>query len=460
MPISPQTRTDFLPLDQRQRLLLRLLRSTPDRRLQRILSRLHPADIAPLFPLLKPEEKLNLIEVLFEMGLAGQTLGELDDATLRQVLDDFPDSRLAVVLGRVPADDAVDLLDHLDADRRRAVLSSLQPALASRLNNLMVFGESTAGGIMDPEVIAFLADRTVEETLEVIRGFAQGRRLFYLYVTDERGHLVGLIRLWQLLTAHGNQNLREIMDRGLVSVQVDTPQEDVARLFARYDLPIMPVLDGDGLLVGIITVDDVIDVIEEELSEDLYRLGGLSRPETLGTPLDRSLRLRLPWIGLGLLGACLAAWVIGAYQDVIAKYAVIVAFMHVIGASGGDAGRQTLTVVTASMATGEIALWRPWKVIKRQVLLGLVQGSATGLALMILALIIEQNVMFAAVVLVAQVANQTVAALLASTIPLVLRHLDLDPTLGTSTLITAASDITGFATFLGLASLLLQSGVG
>lgn len=202
MQTSSPTRADFLPLDQRQRLLLRLLRSTPDRRLQRILSRLHPADIAPLFPLLKPEEKLNLIEVLFEMGLAGQTLGELDDATLHQVLDDFPDSRLAVVLGRVPADDAVDLLDHIDADRRQAVLSSLEPALAARLNYLMVFGESTAGGIMDPDVIAFLADRTVEETLEVIRGLAQGRRLFYLYVTDERGHAALLASTIPLVLRH------------------------------------------------------------------------------------------------------------------------------------------------------------------------------------------------------------------------------------------------------------------
>lgn len=452
--LSP-THADSLPLDQKQRLLLRLLRSSPDRRLHRILLRLHPADIAPLFPLLRPEEELNLLEVLFGMGLAGQTLSELDDETLRQVLDDFPDTRLAVILGRVPADDAVDLLDQLDAERRSALLKSLEPALASRLNNLMVFGEATAGGIMDPDVVAFLADRTVEETVAVIRGIARNRRLFYLYVTDERGHLVGLVRLWQLLTARGDQNLREIMDRGLISVQVDTPQEDVARLFARYDLPIMPVLDNDGILVGIITVDDVIDVIEEELSEDLYRLGGLSQPETLGTPLERSLRLRLPWIALGLLGACLAAWVIGAFQDEIARYAVIVAFMHVIGATGGDAGRQTLTVVTASMATGEMDLWRPWKVITKQAILGLVHGLATGLVLMVLAMIFERNMVLAGVVLLAQVANQTVAAVLASTLPMVLRRLDLDPTLGTSTMVTAASDIAGFATFLALASLLL-----
>lgn len=454
MQTSPPARTESLPLDQRQRLLLRLLRATPDRRLTRTVSRLHPADVAPLFPLLKPEEKLNLLEVLFEMGRAGQTLSELDDETLRRVLDDFPDNRLAVVLGRIPADDAVDILDQLDDERRQTLMGSLDPTLASHLNNLMLFGESTAGGIMDPDVVAFLADRTVEDTVQTIRGLAKDRRLFYLYVTDERGHLLGLVRLWQLLTARGDQNLREIMDRGLISVRVDTPQEEVARVFARYDLPIMPVLDEDGILVGIITVDDVIDVIEEELSEDLYRLSGLSQPESLSTPLHRSLRLRLPWLGLGLLGACLAALVIAGFQDVIARYAVIVAFMHVIGAAGGDTGRQILTVITASLATGEIDLWRPWKVVGRQCLLGLLCGLATGSVLMIIALVLEKDPLLAMAVLIAQTANQTMVALVATITPLVLQRLDRDPTLGTSTLIVATADIVGFATFLGLMTIL------
>ncbi len=455
MQSPPSTRSDPLPLDQRQRLLLRLLRATHDRRLHRILSRLHPADIAPLFPLLKPEEKLNLLEVLFEMRRAGQTLSELDDQTLREVLDDFPDSRLTVVLGRIPADDAVDILDQVDETRRQALLASLDSALASHLNNLMLYGESTAGGMMDPDVISFRADLTVEEAVAVIRGLARTRRLFYLYVIDERGHLIGLVRLWQLLTARSDQNLREIMDRGLVSVQVDTPQEDVARLFARYDLPIMPVLDDSGILVGIITVDDVIDVIEEELSEDLYRLGGLSQPETLGTPLARALRVRLPWLGLGMLGALLAAWVIGSFQDVIAKYALLVAFMHIVGATGGDLARQTLTVVTASMATGEMDLWRPWRVVGRQCLRGLLIGSISGLVLMTLAFFLERDARLAGAVWVAQVANQVVASFLACLVPLLLKRLGQDPTLGSSTLVVALADIAGFATFLGLASRLL-----
>ena len=172
------------------------------------------------------------------------------------------------------------------------------------------------------------------------------------------------------------------------------------------------------------------------------------------------MRLRLPWIGLGLLGACLAAWVIGSYQGLIARYAVIVAFMHIVGATGGDAGRQTLTVVTASMATGELDLWRPWKVVGRQSLLGLLHGVASGLVLLVIALVVEQDVRLAATVCLAQIANQTVASLVASSLPLLLRRLGQDPTLGTPTVVIALADIVGFATFLGLASLLLPSAVG
>lgn len=455
MPIAAPI-ADSLPLGQRQRLLLRLLRLRSGKQLRRILGRLHPADVAPLFPLLKPDEQSRLLDVLFEMRLAGSTLRELDPTILRTVVSDLPDTRLAVILGRLPADDAVDLLDELDPERRQALLDSLDSALAARLNNLMVYGSSTAGGMMDPDVIFFRADQTVSHTLEVLRELAQNRRLFYLYVTDDRGHLVGLVKLWQLLTARQDQQLRDVMSREAISVQADTPQEEVARFFARYDLPIVPVLNDDGRLVGIITVDDVIDVIEEEASEDLYRLGGLPRPESLGTPLGRSLRLRLPTLGLSLLGACLAAWIIGAYQELLAKYAILVAFMHIIGATGGHTARQSLTVLVASLTTGEMNLHRTWRVVFGQSLVGLSSGLLTGLLLAAVAFSVDRNGWLAGIVLVAQTSNQLVVALVATITPLLLRRLGLDPTLGSSALVVTVADVFGFATFLALATSLAQ----
>lgn len=454
MANPPVPTADSLPLGQRQRLLLRLLRLRSGKQLRRILGRLHPADVAPLFPLLKPDEQTRLLEVLFEMRLAARTLRELDPTTLRTVLDDLADSRLAVILGRLPADDAVDLLEELDPERRQSLLEMIDTAQAARLNNLMVYGNSTAGGMMDPDVIFFRADQTVSHTLEVIRKLAANRRLFYLYVTDDRGHLIGLVKLWQLLTAGQDQLLREVMSHDVISVPADTRQEEVAKLFARYDLPIVPVVNEDSRLVGIITVDDVIDVIEEEASEDLYRLGGLLEPEGLGTPIGRSLHLRVPVLGLSLLGALLAAWVIGAYQEVIAKYAILVAFMHMIGATGGQAAQQTLTVFVAGLTTGEMDLRRTWQVVGRQGILGLANGVWTGLILAAVAFVLERNTWLAGTVMVAQVFNQLVAALVASAAPLLLRRFGLDPTLGTSALALTVADVGGFATFLTLATML------
>lgn len=451
-----QPGAEALPRGQRQRLILRLLRLRSGRQLRRMLARVHPADIAPLFPLLKPDEQLELFEVLFELRLAAPTLRELDAENLRQVVEALPNSRLALIVGRLPADDAVDLLSELDSPRRDSLLESIDTALAARLNNLLLYGDTTAGGLMDPDVIFLRGEQTVAETLEVVRKLAESRRLFYLYVTDDRGHLIGLLKLWQLLTGRAEQPIREVMTREVISVRVDTPQQEVAQVFSRYDLPIMPVLDENGRLVGVITVDDVIDVIEEEASEDLYRLGGLSQPETLGSSIATSLRSRLPWLGVSLLGAGLAAWVILVFQGLIARYAVLVAFLHLVGATAGQTSRQTLTVMAAGLSTGEMELADAGRAVGKQAVVGLLNGLVTGALLAVAALVLERNALLAGIVFVAQLASQLLAATLASVAPLLLSRLGQDPTLGTSTALVATSDILGFLCFLGLASALAE----
>ena len=454
MPPKQRSYLDHLAHGQRQKLILRLIRSPSKRQLTRALTRVHPADIAPLFPLLKPDEQDSLMEVLFDLRLAAPTLSEMDPETLLPVLDSFPNDRLAVIVRRLPADDAVDLLDHLEDDRKTALLDSLDPALAARLNNLMLYGPTTAGGMMDPDVVFFRGDQTLAETLDVIRGLAQSRRLFYLYVTDDRNHLVGLVKLWQLLAARTDSRLSDIMSRDLISVQVDAPQEDVARTFVRYDLPMMPVLDLDGRLVGVITVDDVIDVLEEEASADLYRLGGLSIQETLAMPLPRVLRFRLPWLLFGLVAALVAAAAIGQFQEVLVGYVILAAFMHPVAAAGALAGQQTLTVLLGSLATGEMDLRRTWRVIGRQAAVGLINGVVVGVVLAAVALAVERNPALAGVLFVAGTVSLLISSTFGAALPLLLRRLGLDPALGSSVLVVAVADISGFLCFLGLASAL------
>jgi magnesium transporter len=456
MPTRQRSYLDHLAHGQRQKLLLRLIRSPSSRQLARTLARVHPADIAPLFPLLKPGEQDSLLEALFELRMAAPTISEMDPQTLRQVLEELANDRLSAILGRLPADDAVDLLDQLDPERAESLLGSLEPALAARLNNLMLYGATTAGGKMDPAVVSFRGDLSLAQAVEEIRRLAQSRRLFYLYVTDDRGHLIGLVKLWQLLSATAETRLDEIMSRDLVSVQVDAPQEDVARIFVRYDLPMMPVLDLDGRLAGVITADDVFDVLEEEASTDLYRLGGLSVPETLGTPLKRVLRFRVPWLLSGLAAALVAAILISQFQETLAKYVILAAFMHPVAAASALAGQQTLTVLLGSLATREMDLRRTWSVIGRQAAVGLVNGIIVGSILAVAALIWERNLVLGGILFVASTLSLVISSAAGAVLPLLLRRFDLDPALGSSVLVVGIADITGFLCFLGLASTLVE----
>jgi magnesium transporter len=246
----------------------------------------------------------------------------------------------------------------------------------------------------------------------------------------------------------------DILSREVISVQVDAPQDDVARLFTRYDLPLMPVLNHDGRLVGVITIDDVIDVIEEEATTDFYRLGGLSAQEGLGTPFDRALRLRLPWLLLGLTAACVAAWVISLFQDILLKYVLLAAFMHPIAASSAWAGQQTLTVLLGGLATGDLDLRRTWRVVARQIGLGLLNGLATGALLAFIALLWERNVLLSLILLVAQIVSLSAASAVGASLPLMLRRFGADPALASSVLVVAVSDLIGLTVFLGLAALL------
>ncbi len=457
MPPLPVARRPDLSLrGPRQRMILRLLRHPAERPARKLLARLHPADIARMVPLLTPDEQSELWETLLELRLAARTLRELDGETRERILERLSEEQLAVIVRRLSAHDAVDLLEAVDPDRRTTVLAGLEPAHASQLSNLLRYGAATAGGLMDPDVPRFPGDDSVAQTLERVRALAEGRRLFYLYVVDDRGHLLGIASLWQLVSAAPERKLRELVSRDVVTVRADLPEEEVARVFARYDLLMMPVVDEDGHLAGGIHVDDVLDVVQEQATEDLYRLANLDVHEDLATQPTRSVRLRLPWLLINLATAFLAAGVVSMFQATIAKYVVLAVFMPIVAGMGGNAGTQTLTVIVRGIALGEMELRRSGTVLLRQTLVGLMNGLATGAVLGVCALVWERNAVLAAVLVFAETLNLTVAGLFGAAVPLMLKRLRLDPALGSSIFVTTATDVCGFLSFLGTATLLLS----
>jgi len=444
------------PQGQRQRMILRLLRRPGDKPARRLIARLHPADLAQYVPLLTPDEQRELWRTLIELRLGARTLRELDGETRERLIELLTDEQLALVVRRMSSADGADLLEAIEPDRRDRTLEALDPAHATRLRNLMRFGPNTAGGLMDPDVPRFFADETVGQTLERVRALAEGKRLFYLYVVDERDHLLGLVSLWQLVSAGPERKLRDLVSGDVRTIRADTPEEEVARAFSRYDLLMMPVVDEDGRLAGAIHVDDVLDVVEEQATEDLYRLANLDVHEDLSTPPVRSVRLRLPWLLVNLCTAFLAAWVVSNFQETIAKYVVLAVFMPIVAGMGGNAGTQTLTVMVRGIALGEMNLRRSGPMLGRQTLVGLMNGLATGIILGLCALAWERNPVLAGVLAFAETVNLTVAGFFGAAVPLVLKRLKLDPALGSSIFVTTATDVGGFLSFLGTATLLLS----
>jgi magnesium transporter len=310
---------------------------------------------------------------------------------------------------------------------------------------------------MTPEFISVRASMTAEQVLDFLReATPDAETIYYLYVVDRANRLKGVISLRDLIVCPPKVKVEEIMHPDVVSVRTDTDQEEVARTMADYDFSVLPVVDGAGTLVGIVTVDDVLDVVEEEATEDLYRLANLDTQESLATAAPRSVRLRLPWLLVNLATAFLAAWVESLFQETIARYVMLAVFMPIVAGMGGNAGTQSLTVMVRGLALGEMDLRQASTVIGRQALVGLLTGLATGALLALVAWVWERNLVLAGILLFAQTVNLFVAGLFGSAVPLVLRRLDLDPALGSSIFVTTATDCCGFFAFLGTATLLVE----
>jgi magnesium transporter len=294
---------------------------------------------------------------------------------------------------------------------------------------------------------------TVAEAFRFIReNYHDANELFYLYVLDRHGVLIGVINLRALILAEPEQTIEEIMNRDVISVRVDTDQEEVAQILSRYDLLAVPVVDEQHRLVGIITIDDVVDVIEEEATEDIYRLAQISEEAELFSPIPRAIRNRLPWLFINLGTALLSASVVTRFQGTISLVPILAAFMPVIAAQGGNAGNQTMTIVVRSLGLGEIDLSDAWPALRHEFMIGIINGLSLGLSLGLIAYLWDGSAILGVIVFCAMLLNLVIAALAGVVVPMTLKRLGVDPALGSSMFVTATTDIMGFAIFLGLAT--------
>jgi magnesium transporter len=360
------------------------------------------------------------------------------------------------ILDRMPSDHVVEVVEELPKEQADKILDLMEEEKSEEVQELLEYGERTAGRLMSPQFMAVSEQATVAQAIEHLRKSASGDDAFYLFVVDDHEHLVGLVPLHRLLTADPATPIRAIRSEEVQSATVDTDQEEVARLVERYDLLEVPVVDANRRLLGTIRVEDVIDVIREEATEDIQRLAGVAGDETVLDPPETVFPKRLVWRLINLGTAVLAASVIGLFETSIQALATLAVFMPIVASMGGIGTTQTATVVVRGIALGDMTRSVLVRVLWKEVWLGVTTGAANGLVIALIAYVWKGQALLSVILGVALLFNMIVAAVVGTLVPVVLGLFRIDPAIASSVIITTFTDVFGFFSFLGLATLLMK----
>ncbi len=419
-------------------------------------------DGADVLENLPTEEAAEVVEHL-DPTTAAQILTEMDTALAATVVADMEEIEAAMVLGEMDPDDRVDILGLLPKPLRDRLVAEMEPAHAAEVRQLEQYPPDSAGGIMTTEVTALGEDLTVQQAIEELRRRSKEfEQMFYVYVVDQRQHLLGVLSMRDLILAEPQTRLGRIMRTEVDSVTTTVDQETVAKLMQRYGYLAMPVVDERGRLVGIITHDDIVEVIEEEATEDVQRLFGAGPEERLSSPWHLSFRKRIFWLLVNLGTASVAASVVGVFEHTIAQLAILAAYMPIVAGLGGNASAQAMAVVIRGLAVGKVDRRLLRHVMLRELRVGITMGLVVGLVIAVIAVVIHigearlaDHLAFGAVVGVALMCNVTLACITGSAIPFIMQRLGFDPAQSASIFSTAAIDITGFFILLSLANMFL-----
>jgi magnesium transporter len=438
-------------------ILRKLLAGGVTGRAERLLARLHPADLAPLLSGLEPEEIRTVVDLLFSSQRAANTLKELPPELLPQVIESLSDERLAGVMARLEIDDLLELIGAVPEERRAAVVARLPEPKQAELRKAEMYPPESAGRVMTTRFVALEETMAAQAAIDRLRAAGDdSETIMYLYVVNGENRLRGVVPIRRLVSAPPNKLCGELMIPDPASVNVRADQEEAARLVARYNLLAIPVTDDDGRMLGVITVDDVIDVITEEATEDMYQMAGLSEEDRVFSPAAQSIRKRLPWMLINLATAFLAAWVVGLFEHSIAQIVALATFMPIVAGMGGNGGTQALTVITRGIALGEIEFSSGLRAVVKEVMVGFAIGAATGLVSAVAAFLWRGNPFLGLVLFLAMVINMGVAGLSGAAIPILLKAVRQDPALGSGVIVTTFTDVFGFLSFLGIGTLLID----
>lgn len=452
-PTTTDDTTTALPVDQ----VIIAVDQSDAPRLQALFHPLHPADIADILEQVSEDDRKGIL-ALSPSSIEGEVLSELDESLREAILDQMAPEQLADVVRDLDSDDVVDLVEDLDDAQQEAVLDALDDADRAVVEQSLSYPEESAGRLMQREVVFAPQHWNVGQTIDYLRktdDLDLPEQFYHVILVDMRHKPVGYVTLGRLLGAKRATPLTDIVEDSFRTIRANDDEEEVAYVFNQYHLISAPVVDEDDRLVGVITIDDAMIVLDEGHEEDILRLAGVNEGGSLTDKVIQTTKNRFPWLAVNLVTAILASLVIGLFEDVISTVVALAILMPIVASMGGNAGTQSLTVAVRSIATKDLTPANVWRVIRREVLVGLINGLIFAVVMGIVGVIWFGSPMIGVVIALAMVINLVVAGLAGTGIPVVLEKLGVDPALASGAFVTTVTDVVGFFAFLGLASVLL-----
>ncbi|MDR2892813.1 MAG: magnesium transporter [Deltaproteobacteria bacterium] len=416
----------------------------------------HPTDLAERIENLSLEEQVSLISSIPAEN-AADALVEMDESSRVELMEQLDAVTAACLVSEMDPDDAADILDELDEEHRDDLLQRLEQEDAEEIRTLMAFDPDTAGGLMNTDIVVLEESLTVDEGIKVLRQDIEDKEIpYYAYLVDEAEHLTGVLSLRDLLTLpRGTKLLDASSGRSMISVTYDQDREEVAQLFSDYNFLALPVVDEENRLLGIITHDDVIDIINEMASEDMLGMVGAGQDESVDTPALESIKMRLPWLVVNMINSSLSAFVVYLFEGSIAAMPILAVFMPMVANQAGNTGQQALAVIIRQLALEKLEHKRALDALRREVRISLCNGLMLSILVWLGVYFLIGNPLLSSLMVCALVADMFLGALAGAGIPLLLKRLGRDPAQASSIFLTAITDGAGFFIFLGLATLFL-----
>jgi magnesium transporter len=442
-------------LEERQEELINSVLEDDKEKIHEIIDNMYPIDIAIIIEEFDDESLMKFNEHI-DNELMAEIIEQASEELQVRIIKLFEFKSIVHLFSYMSNDDIADILGNLPIKMRKDLLKLMKTGDTRQLQELLGYDEDSAGGIMTTEYIALRGDLLIGESLKKIKEIGPKTEVIEtIFVLNNNKELIGTADLRDILVAPEDEKLLNIMNDNIISVHPEEDQEKVSLLVSKYDLKAIPVINHKNSLLGIITVDDIIDVIVEEQTEDILMMGGVSKEERVDSSLGTSIKRRLPWLFINLGTAFLAAFTVGLFEDVIAQVVALAAAMPIVAGMGGNAGTQTLSVVIRSIALGEVSLKKNWRLVFKEVGLGIINGAATGVVTGIILYMKYNNPYLGLIIFAAMIGNLVIAGFFGFIIPLLLKVFGVDPALASAIFLTTATDVFGFFLFLGLAKMFL-----